>query len=325
MRLDSQFGPEKILGPTFKDSFLYVLDEAQTAGNEHEEAFADVNGEVPLPVLYPIIQKLAERTNVKIIVSGTGFPSGLVRTVLATSVCKDGPSWTTVHAIGDFTSKDAQLTYISQYLPPSFFLSPSGIDLKTRIYGWLRGRHRVTARYLEEVLKGNWMENHPASPHKLLNAYIQCFTNFTPCDSEMSLLNQEADVDAETLNIRGFEWDKIRLEPNLLSALSNGVYGYITRGEYPTWKPGHELLVEYGLASYIDNKKTTTIQEPIALVGIVRYFESHNLVVGEDNHALELLPHTTLVSAPHAQEFLNLLSRSLPGKSRGEVDDKAGS
>ena len=67
--------------------------------------------------------------------------------------------------------------------------SHSGTDLKARIHHWLRGRyvvtkvvvkqliaphrHRSTVRYLEELLKGSWQRDRPASPHKFMSNDMQ--------------------------------------------------------------------------------------------------------------------------------------------------------
>lgn len=140
--------PGGILGSAFDptvDSFFYVLDEAQVAGQQYMGAFSDVGGEVPRPVLRPIIRHLASPSDplVRIIVSGTGFSLKLFKTVLTSGVGKDSRAWDVVHTTGDFANENTQLAYISRYFPPSFLLSQSGHVLKARMYEWLRGRYVV--------------------------------------------------------------------------------------------------------------------------------------------------------------------------------------
>jgi hypothetical protein len=60
---------------------------------------------------------------------------------------------------------------------------------------------------MEEVITGRWEGGTPCSPHKLLNAYIKCFTNFTPLDGDEAFLSVEPDV--EPIETDGFEWKKI--------------------------------------------------------------------------------------------------------------------
>ena len=52
-------------------------------------------------------------------------------------------------------------------------------------------RHRFTVRYLEGVLRGSWKADSPASPHKLLNAFVENMAEFTPPDGDESILAQE--------------------------------------------------------------------------------------------------------------------------------------
>jgi hypothetical protein len=68
-------------------------------------------------------------------------------------------------------------------------------------------RHRFTARYLEELLTGHWEANCPASPHRLLDAYVYKLANFKPIDADPTLLEQEAKVGPVEMDT--FQWDKI--------------------------------------------------------------------------------------------------------------------
>jgi hypothetical protein len=54
---------------------------------------------------------------------------------------------------------------------------------------------------------GPWKEDCPASPHKLLNAYVHQLAEFTPLDADASLLGPEADI--EPRSIGGFPWEMI--------------------------------------------------------------------------------------------------------------------
>jgi hypothetical protein len=50
-------GPAAVLGSAFDhDSFFYILDEAQVAGERYMGAFADVSATVRRPVLRPIVR-----------------------------------------------------------------------------------------------------------------------------------------------------------------------------------------------------------------------------------------------------------------------------
>jgi len=142
--LQLKYSPWDVLGSAFDSTvspFVYVLDEAQVAGEQYMGAFADTDGSIERPVLRPIVKCLSENF-AKVIVSGTGFSLALFRTVLGSGVGKSPrPAWDVTHATGDFSNQGTQLDYISLYLPPSFLITPSGAHLKTRMYGWLRGRY----------------------------------------------------------------------------------------------------------------------------------------------------------------------------------------
>jgi len=151
-RLRSQLGPEAVLAPVAvlgssfnftTDSFFYVIDEAQVAGERYMGAFRDPVGNEKWPVLHPIIRHMMrDNFNIKVIISGTRFSLELLRTLVKPSgVAKPSLMFDIIHTTGDFSEPDTQSLYISRYLPPSFLASDSGTRLKTRIYDWLRGRY----------------------------------------------------------------------------------------------------------------------------------------------------------------------------------------
>ena len=120
--LQDSYSPSVVLGSAFNptDAFLYVLDEAQVAGQRYMGAFADEGGTIPRPVLRPIIKCFSTPTFAKVIVSGTGFTLGLCKSSLASGVGKDSEDWAVVRSTGDFYTWEIQLDYISRHLPPSF-------------------------------------------------------------------------------------------------------------------------------------------------------------------------------------------------------------
>jgi len=138
---------------------------------------------------------------------------------------------------------------------------------------------------------GSWHKDRPASPHKLLNAYVRRLTNFTPLDSNEMMLGEE---DASLFAVDTFQWDKIEkrksqcsvrqhplillLDPRLLDELAHSIYSFIMRGEPPMWRSEQESLVEYGVARFAREGEgealKVMIEEPLALISIVRHFES---------------------------------------------------
>ncbi|KIL64829.1 hypothetical protein M378DRAFT_1040593 [Amanita muscaria Koide BX008] len=289
----AHFSPGDVLGPAFdsqSDHFFYILDEAQVAGTRYMGAFADTDGADPRPVLRPIIRawKMVSFQSIRFIVSGTGFSSSLFKTGLTSGVGKAKGSWKVVRQTGDFINRDPQKSYITRYLPPSFLSSPSGTILVSRMYEWLRGRHRFTATFIEQLLAGAWTGKGPSSPQKLLNAYVRVFTNFTPIDCDGALLGIEPDVDSPKL--AGFPWYKLKRadhcqDDGLVQELSTSLYTYITRGKYPRWYTNKQDLVEYGVARFVGQEEEVIVEEPMALVGILRYFEEEGVMIDGDIRA----------------------------------------
>jgi len=131
----------KMINP---ESFFYVIDEAQVAGEVYLGAFADGQGSIPRPVLRPIIRHMEMTSNCGVIVSGTGFSLKLFEDAMASGVGKDRTNWDVQYNTGDFSDQEVQSAYVSRFLPPSFLSSASGVHFETRIYRWLRGRYVVT-------------------------------------------------------------------------------------------------------------------------------------------------------------------------------------
>ena len=127
---------------TGSSSMFYIIDEAQAAGEACMGAFLSDDGKTERPVLRPIVRYLnAMPTNIKVIVSGTGFSLQLFQKVTNSAVAKGTyHPWESVHSTGNFFDRDAQLSYVARYLPPTYLNSTSGKHLQTRIQKWLRGR-----------------------------------------------------------------------------------------------------------------------------------------------------------------------------------------
>lgn len=262
-----------------------MLDEVQVAGKQHLGCFVDAHdGKTEPSFLRPLIRTLTDANNIVVVASGTGFSFKDFKYWSRSGVGKEIP-WEVIYSTGDFMKQEMQSSYITRYLPPSFLSSHSGEVLESRMYKWLRGRHRFTARFLEELLQGLWEQKGPAAPHKLLNVYVDQLSNFTPLDCKSTLLEQEPDVTPNTVD--EFQWDRIERDPHLLGSLTESIYEYIARGAYPEWQNEsagwqetwserwgkYRKLVEIGLARFTE-KDDITITEPLALVNAICHFEA---------------------------------------------------
>jgi hypothetical protein len=93
-----------------------------------------------------------------------------------------------------------------------------------------------------------------------------------------------------------------------LTELSHSIYAYTSFGGYPKWSKEQQSLVEYGIARFVEGRtpvninRSVQVDEPLALVAIVRYFESQHLTLGchiratlQDNRESVLLAITKLM------------------------------
>src|SRR5262245_11666191 len=60
--------------------------------------------------------------------------------------------------------------------------------------------------------------------------------------------------------------------PELLQEIAECMFTFSVRGQYPEVYLTRESLVEYGLARF-NRAKKATIQEPMAFLSIIRFFE----------------------------------------------------
>ncbi|KAG8811178.1 hypothetical protein FRC17_002596 [Serendipita sp. 399] len=214
-----EFDTRKILGSQFDpatEEFVYVLDNAQVAGELCPYAFADARNGSPCSVLRPIIGAM-HRTNsnlrpIRIVLSGANLSIGMLENMLTSSVgIGKSALWRQEDDINDFMDQNAQLAYLSRYLPPSFLKSPTGKTFKARMSEWIQGWHvvfvayhtkililsfspRLLANFLEELLQGPWKNNAPASPQELLNEYVHCLSKHKLIGGPSDITDQEPDV-----------------------------------------------------------------------------------------------------------------------------------
>jgi hypothetical protein len=119
--------------------------------------------------------------------------------------------------------------------------------------------------------------------------------HFPSLDGDHSILETEPDI--APLRIPGFPWDRIAhskprcyvsghllislLDRKLLEDLAGAIHKFITRGKPPTWSAERASLVECGIARFLGDPLIASgpeslrvaVEEPLALVSIMRYFE----------------------------------------------------
>jgi len=137
--LTDQYSHE-VAGLTKFESFFFVVDEAQVAGEAYMGAFSSSDGETERPVLRPLARYFRDYQQIKLIVSGTGFSLPLFRDVMGSNVSKATIPPLVDYFTGGFFDRNDQLSYVARYLPRIYLDSASGKHLETRIRRWLRGR-----------------------------------------------------------------------------------------------------------------------------------------------------------------------------------------
>ncbi|KAF7296608.1 hypothetical protein HMN09_01068500 [Mycena chlorophos] len=156
----------KILGD---QPLFFVLDESSDA--------VDLFSRYLQPELRNLLQIAIETwqglldANCTIICAGIEIPRARFQ---------DGPgsdfAWTS--ETGAFDDPAAQEAYVTPFLPPSLRDSDAGRALLARIWHWLRGRHRFTAKWMEVFLSEGLTH-----PHSRFDDFIFQSLNFRPVDA----------------------------------------------------------------------------------------------------------------------------------------------
>ncbi|KAF7296603.1 hypothetical protein HMN09_01067900 [Mycena chlorophos] len=156
----------KILGD---QPLFFVLDESSDA--------VDLFSRYLQPELRNLLQIAIETwqglldANCTIICAGIGIP----RERFSEGAGSDF-AWTS--DTGAFDDPAAQEAYVTPFLPPSLRDSDAGRALLARIWHWLRGRHRFTAKFVDILLNEGLNQ-----PHKRFDDFIFQSLDFQPVDA----------------------------------------------------------------------------------------------------------------------------------------------
>ena len=64
--------------------------------------------------------------------------------------------------------------------------------------------------------------------------------------------------------------------------MASSIHHFITHGEPLPWFFEHEALVQYGIAHFVNEEHVVKIEEPLALVSILHYFNSISCTIGQN-------------------------------------------
>ncbi|KAL1676433.1 hypothetical protein EV122DRAFT_291954 [Schizophyllum commune] len=142
-----------------------VLDECQVADQMYPGAFGDNTS-----TLQQMALAWEANAHMPVVLCGT-------EANLAPLIDPANPKRQVCTDTGAFDAPDDQRRYVTQYMPPDMVSSSVGESLITRIWSWLRGRHRLTAAFIACLLMTQFEQ-----PHELLNAYIAANLRVDPID-----------------------------------------------------------------------------------------------------------------------------------------------
>ncbi|KAG6817694.1 hypothetical protein H0H93_007070 [Arthromyces matolae] len=131
--------------------FFCVLDEAQVAASAYPHAFRSSRKDEHRPALRALLQQWAGFFG--LIVTGTSLNLASITTAISSSVGKSGNiQKVAVNDTGAFTDQAKIDGYLKYYLPPGYYQSKSGQELRRRGEYWLSGR--LLTLYIKAITGG---------------------------------------------------------------------------------------------------------------------------------------------------------------------------
>ncbi|KAJ6457470.1 hypothetical protein DFH09DRAFT_961522, partial [Mycena vulgaris] len=242
---------------------FFVMDEAQVAIEHFRGAFPDSK-----PLLPEIVRAWADHMtdDQTFVFAGTDIPKALF---------DDGDSGSSKYGwcsgTGRFDDPEAQQSYVSRFLPPALSNSPSGRFLISRIWRWLRGRHRSTASFMYALLNEGFK-----TPHSRLNHYIKEATGLEPLDAVEQVREEGRDPNGHWKNaFHTLDFSKLPI--GWKAVFSEILLQYVaTHQPFPPFGPEHIKMVNEGYALCVDTELSRiVIDEPLFLVGGARVLFPH--------------------------------------------------
>ncbi|KAF9446423.1 hypothetical protein P691DRAFT_627847, partial [Macrolepiota fuliginosa MF-IS2] len=254
--------------------FFCVLDEAQFAATQHTTSFrSDQNG-CHRPILREIVRAWEGQCSgqgVFMVVAGTGISKDVVDQAMASAIMKDS-KYRWCSDTGAFDTVEVQRRYLTKYLPKSLLKSKSGERLLGRIWYWLRGRrHRFTAGYVVELIRNGFQR-----PHRLLNAYVRHFTEFSITDA-CGYVDAEARDSLPMFSQYKLDFSKLKKNSDMLSTIHQVTTHYLMRSITPPLGGDEAMYVEYGFARFVDSEtRDIAIDEPLVLLAAIRWMNTNH-------------------------------------------------
>ncbi|KAJ6487587.1 hypothetical protein C8R45DRAFT_929848 [Mycena sanguinolenta] len=168
---------ESIRGLVGSDFHLFlVVDEGHAAANSsrHED-------------------KHLPTDSTSCVIAGTEFPTHIFEAT------QHAAQMRLTSDTGSFNERVVHEHYLRRFLPSSFLDTQSGKEFLQRAWVWTRGRHRLTALLMDQMLV--W---HFEKPHQVLDSYITQLSGFKPTDDQqLPFFNRDL-MQAVSLNFGRF-------------------------------------------------------------------------------------------------------------------------
>ncbi|KAF7299275.1 hypothetical protein MIND_00876200 [Mycena indigotica] len=228
-----------------------VIDEAQIGVDE--KRFVSGDGK---PLLWELIRAWQTLTHgaCTFICAGVKIPPSIFDGEVGADF-----EWTS--DTGSFDDPDAHEQYIRKFLPPALRDSSSGQFLVARLWRWCRGRHRITAKFLNILLHHGLQ-----FPHTTLSQYVQAGTGLEPLDA-VQVCYEEGHRDPKNRNFSFGTPSFEMLSPDDQDLTRAILYSFMATQQAKTFTSVYTSLVSRAHARFVDAHLSEIVfDEPMILV-----------------------------------------------------------
>ncbi|KAH8092237.1 hypothetical protein BXZ70DRAFT_465471 [Cristinia sonorae] len=249
-------------------TIFMVLDEAQLAATEWGYSFISQDKQ-PRPVLRQVVSAIQDTkfSEYRLVISGTSLSEKAIRDAIS-SIILSGAALSEATQHADFINITDQLQYVVQFVPPGFLQSPSGQYLSIRLQRWPRGRFRLTAGFMQDLLADGLHR-----PHRVLTAYITHLAGSWPTDCHSVYEAAEKPDTAVAIRTHIFDFTHIDPLPKdhpVIRFIYKCVCTFLLGEEMPTDAPPE--LVTTSFAKVLGGG-LATIRENLPLLALARWLK----------------------------------------------------
>ncbi|KAF9012838.1 hypothetical protein BDZ89DRAFT_995593 [Hymenopellis radicata] len=253
----------RIWTPSDQESLFIAIDEANCCTDPTPLLRESEDDSTGIPVLKELLRIWNYHTkdfNVTFVVAGVR----IVRQHF------DGSEWSSYRwssDTGDFMRNPKfQKEYLQTFLPVALGRSAAGLALGRRMERWLRGRHRLTASFITELLEQGFR-----TPHLYLNKYVSSFIGCLPQDEREFYESGEVEVGSP------YHTSVLPANPNpvIISSMHDALLKCLVTGETDIVFGSERIrLVNEVVGRFVDaDMEQITIDEPLMLIAAAQWFK----------------------------------------------------